>query len=159
MGKYPTLQSLVLLGWLSVTIVYSSSAQRGANNSSKIEFTNTAMGEVTDEDGIWLGFTSFRSSDGIASTIYYRDFGSPAEAQAYLERQIAKAKKLIGRGEKVGTNGQAVGMRAEVLVRSDARKKASPIWSSVLWTDGVKFHQIYSLSRENMLDLEKVYRY
>jgi hypothetical protein len=48
---------------------------------------------------------------------------------------------------------RVVGERAEILLRLSA-EKAVP---AVLWTDGVKFHEMYSSSRDCVLELEKVY--
>ena len=120
-----------------------------------LEFKNTGMGEITDDDGVHLGFANLKGSDGSTSTVLYENFGSTAAAQAYLEKRIAKAAKLIERGGKRGTTGEIVGVRAEIVLRLDAGKTAP----AVLWTDGVKFHLIYSSSRESMLALEKVYKY
>jgi hypothetical protein len=121
----------------------------------KISFKNTAMGEMRDEDGVHLGFTNFKASDGSTLTLLYEDFGSPATAQAFLEKQIAKAAKVVDRKNKLSPSGTVVGERAEILLRLSS-EKAIP---AVLWTDGVKFHEIYSTSRDSVLELERVYRY
>jgi hypothetical protein len=121
----------------------------------KIVFENTLMGEMRDEDGVHMGFTNFRASDGNTLTVLYEDFGSPATAEAFLEKQIAKAAKVVDRKNKLGPDGTVVGERAEITVRLSA-EKAIP---AVLWTDGVKFHEIYSTSRDSVLELERVYRY
>jgi hypothetical protein len=122
---------------------------------TKIGFENTSMGELRDEDGVHLGFTNFRASDGNTVTVLYEDFGSPATAEAFLEKQIAKAATVVERKDKLGPDGRVVGERAEITLGLSA-EKAVP---AVLWTDGVKFHEIYSTSRDSVLELERVYRY
>src|SRR6202000_2085307 len=106
----------------------------------KISFENTLMGEMRDEDGVHLGFTNFKASDGSTLTVLYEDFGSAATAQAFLEKQIAKAAKVINRKNKLRPDGTVIGERAEILLRLSS-ERAIP---AVLWTDGVKFHEIYS---------------
>lgn len=117
-------------------------------------FKNTAMGEMEDEDGVSLGFTSFKAADGSALTVLYHDFDNREAAHHYFETRIQKAEKLVERKQKVGTSGNIVGERAEVLVH--AQYGSMP---AVLWTDGFKFHEIYSSSRKSILKLEKVYQY
>jgi len=113
------------------------------------------MGEMTDEDGVHLGFTNFTGSDGSHLRVLYEGFGNSAGAKKYLEKRIGKAAKLIDRGDKVDSTGKIVGERAEMLLRLNGGKEAF----AVLWTDGELFHEIHSLSRESVLQLEKVYRY
>jgi hypothetical protein len=72
-----------------------------------------------------------------------------------LEKQIAKAAKIVDRKNKLSPSGTVVGERAEILLRLSS-EKAIP---GVIWTDGVKFHEIYSTSRDSVLELERVYRY
>ena len=119
----------------------------------KIEFKNTGMGEASDENGVHLGITNFRGSDGSKLTILYEDFGSSEAAKNYLEKQIVKAVKLVEREEKVDPNGKVVGDRAEILLRLDD-VKAIP---AILRTDGPRFHEFFSSSRESLLQLEKRY--
>jgi hypothetical protein len=128
---------------------------QGQSAPTKIIFEKTGMGELRDEDGVHLGFTNFTASDGNTLAVLYEDFGSPATAQTYLEKQMAKAAKVIDRQNKLSPDGTVVGERAEILLRLSS-EKAIP---AVLWTDGVKFHEIYSTSRDSVLELERVYRY
>jgi len=86
--------------------------------------------------------------------VLYEDFGSPASAQAFLEKQLAKAVKVIERKKRLNPAGAVVGEHAEIVLRLSA-ERAIP---AVLWTDGVKFHEIYSSSRDSVLELENVYR-
>jgi hypothetical protein len=128
---------------------------QGQSAPEKKGFENTGMGEMRDEDGVHLGFTNFTASDGNTLTVLYEDFGSPATAQAFLEKQMAKAVKIIDRKNKLSPGGTVIGERAEILLRLSS-EKAIP---AVLWTDGVKFHEIYSTSRDSVVELERVYRY
>jgi hypothetical protein len=126
-----------------------------ADGSAKIQFENTSMGEMRDKDGIHLGFTSYKGSDGSRVMVLYEDFESSAMAQKYFEKQISWAAKLIERKKKVDASKRVVGERAEILLRLDDTKTIP----AVLWTDGVKFYEIYSEARESVLELEAVYKY
>ena len=130
-------------------------ANQARSAPKKVTFENISMGEVEDEEHIHLGVTLFKSSDGNTLEVLYEDFGSSTKAHDYLEKQLAKAVKVIERRKKLDTAGKVVGERAETLLRLSPQE-AIP---AVLWTDGVKFHEIYSSSRDNILELEKVYRY
>lgn len=128
---------------------------QGQSGPRKRIFENTGMGEMHDEDGVHLGFTNFTASDGSTLTVLYEDFGSPATAQAFLEKRVAKAVKVMDRKNKLGSGGTVDGERAEILLKLPSEKAIH----AVLWTDGVKFHEIYSTSRNSVLELERVYRY
>jgi hypothetical protein len=121
----------------------------------KVTFHNIAAGEVEDEDHVHLGTTLFKASDGSTLQVLYEDFGSAAKARGYLEKQLAKAVKVLERKRKLNADGKVVGERAEILLRLSAEE----VVHAILWTDGVKFHEIHSSSRDNILELEKVYRY
>jgi hypothetical protein len=112
----------------------------------KWEFYRTSMGELRDEDGVHLGFTHFKASDGSNLTVLYEDFVSSAQAKDYFEKQLAKAAKIIERKNKLDTEGKVVGERSEIPLRISPEKTIP----AVLWTDGVKFHEIYSSSRESI---------
>jgi hypothetical protein len=110
------------------------------------------MGEL-DDDGVHLGFTNFDASDGSGLRLLYEDFDSPASAQAFFEKQLAKAEKIVERKKKLNAAGGVVGERAEILMRRPPEKSLP----AVLWTNGVAFREIYSTSRHSLLELEKVY--
>jgi len=112
------------------------------------------MGELRDEDGVHLGYTHFKAS-GSNLTVLYEHFASSAKAKDYFAKQLGKAAKIIERKDKLDAEGKVVGERSEILLRINAEKTIP----AVLWTDGVKFHEIYSPTRESILKLEKVYKY
>jgi|KBSMisStaDraftv2_1062788.scaffolds.fasta_scaffold496834_2 hypothetical protein len=158
-----TKRTSVLLFWLGIFVfgatLLSENSRASINQRQsapkKTVFKNDVMGEMQDEDGVHLGFTNFTASDGNKLTVLYEDFGIPATAQAFLEKQIAKAVKVIERKKKLNPAGTVVGERAEILLKLSPEKSIP----AVLWTDGVKFHEIYSSSRDSLLELERVYRY
>jgi hypothetical protein len=123
--------------------------------TDQITFKNVAMGELSDEDGVHLGFTTFSASDGPSLVVQYEDFESLEKARSYFEKQLAKSAKIIERGSKRNEGGKVVGERAQILLRRDAGKTIP----AVLWTDGVKYHEMYSSSLKDILELEKVYKY
>jgi hypothetical protein len=140
---------------LSRTGSGQTSTKRDRSAPKKVTFESTSKGQMEDEAGVHLGFTNFTASDGNTLSVLYKDFGSSANAQAFWEKQLAKAVRVIERKKKLDPTGTVVGERAEILLRLSPQR-AIP---AVLWTDGVKFHEIYSSSRDNILELEKVYRY
>jgi hypothetical protein len=144
---------LVFAGLFSGIFSLSVMAQKKASPTPKIEFKNTAMGEVFDGDGVHLGITSVTGSDGSKLTVLYGGFRTPDAAKNYLEKRIAKAAKLVERKQKVDSNGKTVGERAEILLRLDDGK-AIP---AILRTDGPEFHEFNSSSRDSLLQLEKRY--
>lgn len=133
----------------------SKSPNQDQSAKRKVEFDPVTMGELLDEDGIHLGFTDFKAADGSRLTVLYENFASSTKAKDYFEKQLARAANVIERKDKLNAEGKAIGERAEILKRMNDNK-AIP---AVLWTDGVRFHEIYSSSRESILKLEKVYMY
>jgi hypothetical protein len=121
----------------------------------EMEFTVDAMGEGFDEDGVHLGFSGYTASDGTKLTAVYNYFFNALEAHEYFEKQITKAVAVIERKKKLDTTGNIVGERALILTRVDPQNTLP----TVLWTDGLTFHEIYSSSLKCTLQLEKGYKY
>jgi hypothetical protein len=122
---------------------------------ARVVFTNLAMGEMFDTDeGITLGFTSYKASDGPNVTAMDYEFGSTDEAHAYFEKKLSKATKVVDRRDNLNRAGKVVGERAKILIAFDNKE----IGRAVLWTDGKEFREITSSSFKNILELEKLYR-
>src|SRR5215470_10167856 len=138
---------LIFAGCFASILVLSTMAQKKTLVGSKIDFKNTMMGELKDADGVHLGFTDFTGSDGSKLTVLYEDFGSSDAAQTYMEKQIAKAAKVVGREKKLDSTGKPVGERAEILLRFDDGKSMP----AIVRADGPRFHEFYSSSRESLL--------
>jgi hypothetical protein len=130
-------------------------ATRTKSPRTNAEFETTLMGEMRDEDGTHLGFTNFKAFDGTILIVLYTDFDDPKKAQAYFEKQLGKAVKIIVREKKLDAEGKVVGERAEILLRLSPRKSMP----AVLWVYGVSFHEIYSNSSKKNLELEKWYKH
>lgn len=122
---------------------------------TKIEFTEGNMGEIETADGIRLGFTNFKASDGVSVRILYWDFDDQLGVKKAFEKELARASKVLERGEKVDGAGKVVGERAQVLLQTTDHLSVF----GIVWTDGVKFHEIRSASLRDALGLEKVYKY
>lgn len=114
------------------------------------------MGEIKTADGIDLGFTNFKASDGVDLRVLYWDFNDEIHAAQALEKQIARAAKIIKREPKRDSIGKVVGERVLILLPQVNHHEAL---SAVLWTDGVAYHEIRSLSLKDILELERVYKY
>ena len=129
--------------------------QQDVPKELEIEFKPTMMGELLDEDGQHLGFSRYTASDGTQLTALYNWFFGAQGAQEYFDKQLAKAAEVIDRQKKQNSAGKVVGERAQILKRLGPDKTLP----AVLWTDGLTFHEIYSLSLSSILQLEKGYRY
>jgi len=121
-----------------------------------IEFVSGDSGEIMTPDDIHLGFTNYKSTDGINLRVLYENFGDAAHAAQAFDKEIARATKIVKRSPKLDGRGKVVGQRAEVLLQSG---DGLPTLCAVMWTDGVKYHEIRSRSMKHILELEKHYRY
>jgi hypothetical protein len=106
------------------------------------------------QDGVVLGFTVYKASDGISVTVFYNDFKDASEASAIFEKKLIRAPKVLMRGQKIDRGGKIVGERAEIRL-----PQPKETLSAVMWTDGRKFHEIESISLRDIRAMEKVYRY
>jgi hypothetical protein len=106
------------------------------------------------QDGMVLGFTVHGAPDGVSLIVIYNTFDDAPQASAWFEKEIARAAKVVERGEKKDQAGKIVGKRAQILLPSPNEKLAA-----VMWTDGRQFHEIDSSSLHDILELEKVYKY
>jgi hypothetical protein len=130
--------------------------KRSPNASRSIKFEQGNMGEIDTADGIHLGFTNFKASDGVNLRVLYWDFGDENHAAEALEKQIARADKVVERTPKRNSDGKVVGERVQVVLPPVNHRE--PL-SAVFWTDGVSYHEIRSLSLKDILELERVYKY
>lgn len=144
---------------LAVFLSQSSSSgtvpvERPARKKKPVKFQNIMMGELTTEDGVRLGFTTFKASDGVKLTAIDGEFVSAQRAHQEFDKEVAKAAKVIERGKKKDKRGTIVGERAQILVRTKAPDMPTP---AVVWTNGSWFREILSTSVPDILELEKWY--
>lgn len=136
--------------------VKSATPTVNENKPSPVVFTNVGMGEIVDsEEGITLGFTSYKASNGPGVIAMDYKFGNANAAGAYFERKISKAIKVVARRDNLNRAGKVVGERAQVQIAFDNKQ----IGLAVLWTDGEEFREITSSSLNNILELEKLYKH
>jgi hypothetical protein len=120
-----------------------------------MEFSRGNSGELSTPDGISLGFTNYKSSDGVNLRVLYYDFRDVAQAAQAFDKLIARVAKTVKQSPKLDSKGKVVGQRAEVLLLNDKQQTLF----AVMWTDGVKYHEIRSRSLRHILELERDYRY
>jgi hypothetical protein len=133
----------------------ASSKDAQAQKQALVKFDPIIMGEMT-RDGLHFGFTTYKGSDGESLQIDYTSFGDADQARNYFQAQLDKAAKVNARSEKLSPKtGEVVGERAEVVF-SDGSQRAALV---ILWTDGRTFHEIYSSSIADSLELERIYKY
>ena len=128
-----------------------STAAGHPKDSSALTFKQMSVGEALDENKVHLGIATYQASNGTILTVFQGGFVSPAEAQAYLEKQIAKATRVIRRDVKKDRKGKAIGERAQVLFPSDHSDVPT---LAVLWTNGADFNEILAFSIPTILKLE-----
>jgi hypothetical protein len=79
----------------------ATTAKQARTAAKETTFESVMMGEMRDENGVHLGFTNFKASDGIVLTVLYTSLGSPENALSYFEKKVAKAEKVIERKNKL----------------------------------------------------------
>jgi len=113
----------------------------------------TKMGEGIDEDGIHFGLTTWEAPDGTTWTITHNEFPSPAAAQEYLDKQVAKALKMVKRSNVKDSSEKIVGKRVEVIVNARV-KEGNRETPAVLRTNGAQFYIILSDSFRHISQFE-----
>lgn len=74
-------------------------------------------------------------------------FESPATAQVELDRQVKLAERVLDRGPKTGTTGQAT-QKVELALQPDSKHKPY----AILWTED---SQLHSISADSIQDAEE----
>jgi hypothetical protein len=128
----------------------NSNPQAGPDPSRQAAFELIGMGEMRDEDGTHLAFTTYKALDGTKLTAIHNEFDSSTKAQAYFDTTVAKVQKIIQRGEKKNGRGNVIGNRAEAVIQGV--KGSVP---AVMWTDGPHYHEIISSSAMMNRELER----
>lgn len=165
MGYRFEMKSSILIG---VLIIAAHSFLRQAQSSLQSKsvpkcekFQARASGEIIDGEATKAGFRTVRSSKthlgftlfeacGETMTMQYGEFSSPQDAEQYFDWNVNKASKILSQGPKVGSNGEQVGYRAEVILQSENQQ-------AVIWTNVAMFRIIFSRSLINALELERRY--
>lgn len=121
--------------------VQSPSARGVSNKQLKIKL----MGELLDEDGIHLAVTTWEPRDGggWTVTVIHNEFPTPLGAKEYLDKQVAKAVRVIKRG-RAKSHGKIDGMRVELILRGISRNGGELERPAVLRTDGPQFYEVSS---------------
>lgn len=144
--------------WSAASAVRQRSSGR---NSTRLTFTNVAMGEISDRtaahlglkteghEGVRLGFTLYLASDGVRLTAKQGKFASASEAERYLDSVVGRSAKVLKRGRMNDKSGKLVGHRAEVVLKQNK----SITEYGVLWTSGPWFQEIDSTSLQDNLAL------
>jgi hypothetical protein len=109
--------------------------------TKQLEFKIVRTALLRNEENIMLSRTDYEASDRAAVTVIHGEFPSSAAAQEYLEKVLAKALKIIERGEKKDSEGKVVGKRARALAPTGEADKPIP---TILCTYGKDFYEIQS---------------
>ena len=122
------------------------------NRSTKqLQFKIILTGEIQDENKVHLAITNYLASDGVGLTVIHNQFPSPATAQEYFEKVLAKALKVSERGDKKDKTGKVVGKRARAIVPTGKPDKPFP---AILLTYGSDFYEIESVSSRDSRIME-----
>jgi len=128
-----------------------STAADHPKDSSALTFKLITLGQAFDENMVPLGVATYQASNGTILTVFQGGFRSPAQAQAYLEKQIAQATRVIRRGVKKDKKGKVIGERAQGLFPVQLSDIPIP---AVLWTNGADYNEILASSVPTILKLE-----
>jgi hypothetical protein len=154
--------SILILGLsLAATYIAPGTALRAAQtkspvtSASAVVLTNVGMGEMQDDkEGITLGFTSYKASEGPGLIAMDHEFESSGKAHDYFEKKLSKAANVVDRKDNLNRAGKVVGERAQIQLLPENKETES----AVLWTDGKMFREIFSSTPKNISELEKLYR-
>lgn len=114
------------------------------------------MGELETSDGTNLSFSTYVTLDGVFITIIRGDFQSAKSAEEELNLRVKTASRVIERDTNTDIFGERHGQRA-VLAQSEAISPSETL--SVIWTDGIHYWEIDSVSMPLLKALEKKYRH
>jgi hypothetical protein len=131
-----------------------SSTDQKPEAKPPLHFSVIVAGE-TIEDGVRMGTTEYRSSDGVPLQMTYGHFPDPDHATAKFEKVLSTAVKIVERRTELDQAGKAIGQRAQVIIPASKPNQTIP---AILWTDGPQFHEISAISLPDILELEKQYK-
>src|SRR5579885_3629038 len=60
------------------------STKPGESGAAKISFVSGNSGEIKTEDGVRLGFTNYKASDGVNLRVLYWDFGNAQKTTEFF---------------------------------------------------------------------------
>ncbi|HXN99879.1 MAG TPA: hypothetical protein VN881_12460 [Candidatus Acidoferrales bacterium] len=130
-----------------------SADANGLHERKGIRFEKGTSGDLI-QDGILLGMTLYKASDGASLAVVYNNFEDTSQASAFFDKELVRASKALSKGDKLDRDGKIIGKRAEIRLAAPNDKL-----TAVMWTDGRKFHEIQSTSLRDILELERVYKY
>jgi hypothetical protein len=87
------------------------------------------MGEMRTGYCAHLGFTDFKTSDGVGVTVLYNASSDSAASSSVFEHEIARAAKVISRTPMKNSAGKVFGERAEVLFLYSDREFHAVLWA------------------------------
>jgi hypothetical protein len=116
------------------------------------KFKVERVGELKDQDGTHLAFTTYKAEDGTLVTLIHGEFATAVEAQEFFEKEVTKAVRVIEKGNKTGQQKKIVGKRAEADF--DSGRSTGPL-HAVLWTAGPDFFKLQSISLIDVTEFEK----
>jgi hypothetical protein len=114
-------------------------------DSGKITFTITDRGEM-------LGFTYYKSADGVTVGVLNGEFSSTTMAHQHLRVEMTRALKILQRSQIKDKAGMNVGERVVAVMRG---KETHEKIQTVMWTKLMSFHQIFSVSLKHAIELER----
>lgn len=135
--------------------VNQGSANPGSTDRGRLRFSPSSIKGEALINGVKLGFSFYKASDGVTLEILYNNFADADLATQVFDKQLAAAAKIVSRGLKLNRVGKVVGERAQVVIPGN---KPNETISAVLWTDGPQFREINAPSLADVLELEKVYK-
>src|SRR6266404_5413105 len=117
-----------------------------------VTFHDEQGGNGLIEGRIPFSFHDYKSSDGIALSIFTEKRVSFRDARKAMQAEISKAARIVTRGSKWNRRGQRMGERAVLIRRTKDSYQGEAV---IIWTEGRNLHRIESPSLTHALLFEK----
>jgi hypothetical protein len=117
-----------------------------------LDFKETMVGEQGAPNGTHLSFHTWRATDGITVTSSMQEFRSIAQAKKAFAHRLKEAVKVTDRKPRLGQGGRETGERA---LASFSYPNKTEQFLGIIWTDGLTFHDVESVSLPHALAFEK----
>lgn len=124
----------------------------------KNTFTLKLMSDGKTPTGQWIHRDDYVASDGAKVYVDGIKFDSLSSETAAVQALLKDATKITERTPRVGKDGSPIGERiiAVFPIGASPTNSQSQTLSVLIWTDGVVFREIASVSLEDVLGMEKV---
>lgn len=130
----------------------SASSPEGSKTLKK-KFKLLVIGNGRTNDGSPLTTFRFKGPDGKIAVTYFVRFDSKERAAREMRRALMGSIRTVSTSPKTDEHGNIVGTRTLALFRSAPGNEYE---TRLVWTAEADFHEIVSVSSDDVMDLEKM---